>query len=80
MASLEPREFDRKSLENLNDDEKRVMNLLLENKGSIYQSDIIEKTNLNKVKITRMLDSLEAQGLVERKRRGMTNIVILKNN
>ncbi len=79
-AMLEPREFDKKSLENLNEDEKKVMNLLLENKGNIYQSDIIEKTNLNKVKITRILDSLEAQNLIERKRRGMTNIVVLKNN
>jgi uncharacterized membrane protein len=44
----------------------------------MFQSDIIEKTKLNKVKITRILDSLEAQNLIERKRRGMTNLVILK--
>ena len=54
------------------------MNLLLKNKGNMYQTDIIQKTNLNKVKITRILDSLEAQNLIERKRRGMTNIVVLK--
>lgn len=77
-ASLEPRQFDKKSLENLDQDEARIMNLLLENKGNMFQSDIIEKTKLNKVKVTRILDSLEAQGLIERKRRGMTNIVVLK--
>jgi uncharacterized membrane protein len=77
-ANLEPKKFSRKSLENLNNEEKNIMNLLLENKGSMFQSDIIEKTNINKVKITRILDSLEAQGLIERKRRGMTNIVMLK--
>ena len=77
-ANLEPKKFNKKSLENLNGDEAKIMNLLLENKGNMFQSDIIEKTNLNKVKVTRILDSLEAQGLIERKRRGMTNIVMLK--
>jgi len=78
--SFESKKFNKKSLENLDQEETRIMNLLLENKGNMFQSDIIQKTNLNKVKITRILDSLEAQGFIERKRRGMTNIVILKNN
>jgi len=78
--NFEPKKFNKKSLETLDDDEKNLMNLLLENKGNMFQSDIIEKTKLNKVKVTRILDSLEAQGFIERKRRGMTNIVMLKNN
>lgn len=78
LGKIEPKKFNKKSLENLDKNEARIMNLLLENKGSMFQSDIIEKTKLNKVKITRLLDSLEAQGLIERRRRGMTNIVILK--
>jgi len=77
-ANLEPKKFNKNSLKNLNKEEADVMNLLLENKGNMYQSDIIEKTNLNKVKITRILDALEAQNLIERKRRGMTNVVMLK--
>ena len=77
-ANLEPKRFNKKFLENLDNNEKNIMNLLLENKCNMFQSDMIEKTNLNKVKITRILDSLEAQGLIERKRRGMTNIVVLK--
>ncbi len=80
LKSLEPKKFDKSSLENLNNEEKDIMNLLLENKGNMYQKDIIKKTNLNKVKITRILDSLESQGFIERKRRGMTNIVMIKNN
>ncbi|MBS3078741.1 MarR family transcriptional regulator [Candidatus Pacearchaeota archaeon] len=80
LASLEPKKFNKTSLENLNEEEKKILNTLLENKGSIFQSELIEKTGFNKVKITRILDSLEAQELIERKRRGMTNIVILKNN
>ncbi|VVB77779.1 MarR family protein [uncultured archaeon] len=78
LANTSPKKFSKKSLNGLNTEEKRIMNLLLENKGNIFQSDIIEKTNLNKVKITRILDSLESQGLIERKRRGMANIVLLK--
>ena len=77
-AELKPKKFNRESMKNLEDDEKEIMNLLFENQGSMYQSAIAEKTDMNKVKVTRILDGLEAQGLVERKRRGMTNIVILK--
>jgi len=78
LASAKPKKFNPKSMENLNQEEKNIMNLLLENNNSMFQSQLIEKTNLNKVKITRLLDSLESQGLIERKRRGMTNIVMLK--
>jgi len=77
-ASLEPKKFDKKSLENLTNEEKQIASLLLENKGSMFQSELVNKTGLNKVKVTRILDSLEAQRIIERKRRGMTNIVLLK--
>ncbi len=77
--SVQPKEFDKKSLKNLDKDEKEVMNALLENRGSMFQSELVSKTSLGKVRITRILDSLEAQGLVERKRRGMTNIVMIRN-
>jgi len=79
FAKLEAKEFDKKSLKNLEPTERIIMNLLLENKGSMFQSELVTSTKLNKVKITRILDSLEAQGLIERRRRGMTNIVMLKN-
>ena len=38
----------------------------------------MERLNTGKVKITRLLDKLEAKDLIERKRRGMNNIVVLK--
>ena len=40
--------------------------------------EFIDRT-MTKVKVTRILDKLEGRGLVERKRRGMTNVVMLKN-
>jgi uncharacterized membrane protein len=54
------------------------MNIILRENGSVYQSDIVRETKQSKVKITRILDQLEGKGLIERKRRGMTNIVVLK--
>lgn len=80
LASINPKKFDKKSLENLNQEETKIMNLLLENKNNLLQSELIEKTGFNKVKITRILDSLESQNLIERKRRGMTNVVSIKMN
>ena len=44
----------------------------------MYQSDVMKELELSKVKVTRILDRLEGKGILERKRRGMTNIVILK--
>jgi len=67
-----------KALENLDEEEKKIVDALKLKQGSLYQSDLIKETDFSKVKITRLLDRLEGKGLIERKRRGMTNIVILK--
>ena len=61
----------------LKPEEKKVMNLILKEK-TIFQADVSEKTKFSKVKVTRILDKLESKDYIERKRRGMTNIVILK--
>lgn len=68
-----------KVLSELAIDEKEVLEKIIANNGSIYQSDLILKTGFTKVKISRILDKLEFKELIERKRRGMTNIIILKN-
>ncbi len=81
-AKLEEKKFDKKSIAelDLNSEEKEVMNLLIENKGNLFQSKIIDSTTFGKVRVTRILDSLEARGLIERKRRGMTNLVTIKGS
>lgn len=48
------------------------------NEGAIFQATLVEKTGLSKVKVTRILDILEGKGFIERKRRGMSNVIILK--
>jgi len=64
-------------LSKLDEDEKKVIQILQREKGGMFQRSLMEELEWGKVKITRMLDKLESKGLVERKRRGMNNIVIL---
>ncbi|MBI5072205.1 MarR family transcriptional regulator, partial [Candidatus Woesearchaeota archaeon] len=65
-------------LSKLDEDEKKIYELLKKSNGSVYQTDIIKETGYSKVKITRILDKMELAQIVERKRRGMTNIIVLK--
>jgi uncharacterized membrane protein len=58
--------------------EKRVIELLEKENGTMFQADLMEKLEIGKVGITRLLDKLEAKQLIERKRRGMNNIVVLR--
>lgn len=61
----------------LRKEEKDVLKLVQSN-GTIFQADLIEKTGFGKAKMTRIIDRLEGRGIVERKRRGMTNVVVMK--
>lgn len=67
-----------KKMSTLQEEEQKIVSLIQEAKGSAYQSDLIKKTGFTKVKVTRVLDTLEGLGLVERQRRGMTNVVLLR--
>ncbi|MBI4144670.1 MarR family transcriptional regulator [Candidatus Woesearchaeota archaeon] len=62
----------------LGGDEAKVFDLVVQSNGTLYQHELVEKLQLSKVQITRILDRLEGQGLIERRRRGMTNLVVLK--
>jgi uncharacterized membrane protein (DUF106 family) len=68
-----------KLLKTLAKDEKQIMEKIIESEGTIFQSELVEKTGFSKVKVTRLLDKLEGKGLIERMRRGMTNVIILKH-
>ena len=59
--------------------EKEVVDLLLKEGNAMFQADLMEKLNIGKVGVTRLLDRLEAKQIIERKRRGMNNIVVLKD-
>lgn len=78
MPSKKTKEFSKVDLSKLNKEEKKIYNLLKENGGSMYQSDLVKETEFSKVKITRILDKMENKKIIDRKRRGMTNIVVLR--
>ena len=68
----------RRILKTLQGDERLVLEKVIEADGSIFQSDLVDKSGLGKVKVSRILDKLEGRGLIETKTRGMTNVVLLK--
>lgn len=66
-------------LSDLKPEEKQALKIIQEQK-TIFQADLIEKMECGNAKMSRILDRLEGQGLVERKRRGMTNVVVFKED
>jgi H+/Cl- antiporter ClcA len=66
------------SLNGLDNREKEAVKIIQET-GGIFQAELMEKLGVGKVGVTRLLDKLEAKQIVERKRRGMNNFVVLKN-
>jgi hypothetical protein len=62
----------------LADSEQTVYETILDADGVLSQSEIVERTPLSKATVSRSLDSLEAKDLVERKRRGVGNVVLLR--
>lgn len=63
--------------ERLAGNEAKVYQALLDADGVLPQSEIVEQTDLSKATVSRTLDSLETREIVERKRRGMGNMVLL---
>lgn len=64
-------------LSGLRKEDKQVFEIVRDSE-TIFQADLIEKIGFGKAKVSRILDRLENKGLIERKRRGMTNVVVLK--
>ena len=72
------REFKQVEISKITEEERKFYDIIKSKGGSVYQSDLIKETGFSKVKTTRILDHLETRGITERKRRGMTNIIVLK--
>ena len=67
------------NLSGLDNKEREVIKILEKENGTLFQADLMEKLGIGKVGITRLLDKLEAKQLIERKRRGMNNVVVLRD-
>ena len=59
-------------------DERMVFKEVLDNRGEVLQNALVLKTRLTKVKMTRVLASLEKKSLIVKERHGLTNKIRLK--
>jgi uncharacterized membrane protein len=62
----------------LKNDEMRVYQAILDSGGVMNQGELVVKAGLSKTTVSRALDLLESKGLVEKRRRGMGNVILLK--
>lgn len=62
----------------LKDDEQRIIQAVIDAEGIIAQSELPGLTGISRSNVSRALDLLESRGLVERRRRGMGNIILLR--
>ncbi len=63
----------------LDQDERRMYLEIRDHGGAMLQRDLVASRMFSKAKVTRVLDKLEAKGLVVREAHGMTNQVRLTN-
>jgi DNA-binding transcriptional ArsR family regulator len=66
-------------LQLLKDDERKVVEKLLEHGGEIRQYELVRMTDLGKVKVHRVLKSLEDRGVVDIEKIGKVNNVRLRS-
>ncbi|MCR4335142.1 MAG: hypothetical protein NUV57_01245 [archaeon] len=59
----------------LNSDEKKLVNLLLENKGKILQAEVTRLPGMTKVKSHRVVQKLIDRGVLEKESVGKTNVL-----
>lgn len=62
----------------LKNDEQTIYNVISSSDGIINQSELIEATGFSKSNVSRILDLLESRELVEKRRRGMGNVIMLR--
>ncbi|UCD45745.1 MAG: MarR family transcriptional regulator [Candidatus Bathyarchaeota archaeon] len=60
------------------EDERRIVQIVANEGGTIFQSQLVEMSGFSKSKVSLVLDRLEARGILERRRHGMSNAVVLK--
>ena len=57
---------------------RNIFDLVVQANGAILQGELVAKSGVDKVKVSRILNKLEMLGLIERRRHGMSNLVVLK--
>ena len=62
----------------LKGNEQSIYGIIMESEGVLLQSEIVKKTGLGKGTISIALGRMEARDLLEKKKNGMVNVVLLK--
>jgi uncharacterized membrane protein len=58
--------------------EKEIYGLVLASDGVALQADLVEETGLSKATVSTALGRMEAKDLVEKRRAGVRNVIILR--
>ena len=64
----------------LTDGERKVMEIILREKGEVDQRVIVKETDFSKAKVSRIINDLMSRGLVEKISRGRKNLIKLKKD
>jgi uncharacterized membrane protein len=66
-----------KILKVLPGEERRVVQLLMDNGNSLEQNRLVALSGYNKVKVSRIVKALEQRGVAKKTRLGNTNLIVL---
>ncbi|HLC67755.1 MAG TPA: MarR family transcriptional regulator [archaeon] len=77
-ANDEKKDFTSEAPKTLGPESKQIFDIVAQSNGAILQGELVMKSGMDKVKVSRVLDKLEMHGLIERRRHGMSNMVVLK--
>ncbi|MBI2580123.1 MAG: hypothetical protein HYW27_04445, partial [Candidatus Aenigmarchaeota archaeon] len=64
----------------LTENERKVMEIVFNEKGEVDQRKIIKQTDFSKPKVSRIIHDLSGRGLIEKVPKGRTNIIKLKKH
>ncbi|MFP4116861.1 MAG: helix-turn-helix transcriptional regulator [Candidatus Aenigmatarchaeota archaeon] len=68
----------RETLKFLGNDERKIVEELIDEDGAMQQSRIVKETGVDKVKVSRKLSKLEDRGIISKEDSGMSNLIRLK--
>jgi uncharacterized membrane protein len=70
--------MDTKDFKGLNLRQKEIMNLLINKKTPLTQTEIQRELNIPKAAVSRNIRGLEMKGLIEKEQIGMSNLIRIK--
>jgi hypothetical protein len=61
-----------------NPEEHKIVSLIIDEEGTIFQSQLVDRSGYSKSKVSLILDRLEAKKILTRRRHGMSNVIVLQ--